>query len=144
MHNNSCADDTAGCVISSVNPPRALAFPSAPGAGSSHAGVGPGCVVGAAFHIPSGFRSTTGTSAEHLEPLGWAWWHQTGLCRAQSPLVSLLCHCGVTGTNCHWALGFLFCKTQAPSSPPTETFRLERHCEILGRSQSREKYFTFC
>lgn len=96
--NNSCADDTAGCVISSVNPPKALAFPSTPGAGSSHAGVGRGCVVRAAFH---GFRSTTGTSAEHLEPLGWAWWHQTGLCRAQSSLVPLLCHCGVTGTNCH-------------------------------------------
>lgn len=48
MHNNSCADDTAGCVISSAHPPQALALPSTPGAGSSH-----GCVVRAAFH---GFR----------------------------------------------------------------------------------------
>lgn len=100
------------------------------------------------FPVGSGIQPC---SAEHL---GWAWWHQTGLWRAQSPLMSLLCHCGVTGTNRHWALGFLFCKTQAPSSPPTETFRLGRHCETLGRSQSRrkillsiqrkKKVFNFC
>lgn len=58
MHNNnnSCADDIAGCVISSVNPPQALAFLSTPGAGSSHAGV-----VRAAFHVhlSSRFRNTT-------------------------------------------------------------------------------------
>lgn len=116
-HLTGNADVCAECRIAADDPACLChqCCSSTPGSGISLEQGAP--VLCAESCFPQQGQSTTGTSAEHLELLGWAWGHQTGLCRALPALVSLLCHCGVTGTNWQRALGFLFCKTQKLRSP---------------------------